>query len=106
MKYQKIRSIVLYTAVVLVLLWGLALFTGGNQDQVTYSAALSYFRQEQVVRFVVDESGMLSMELADGTVRRHALADVESFRQEAGPDRKSTRLNSSHCRISRMPSSA
>ena len=85
MSYHKIRSIILYTAVVLVLLWGLAIFTGGSKDQVAYSTVLTYFRQGQVVSFVVDEGGTLTMELADGTSRRHALADVEAFRQDAGP---------------------
>ena len=72
-------------AVVLALLWGLTLFTGGKKDHVSYSTALSCFQQEQVVRFVVDSSGLLSMELKDGSILRHALADVDAFRQEAGP---------------------
>ncbi len=85
MNQYKIRTIALYTAVVLALLWGLALFTGGKRDQISYSAALSCFQQEQVVRFVVDGGGTLSMELKDGTIRRHDLADVDAFRQELGP---------------------
>ena len=75
----------LYTAVLLAFLWGLTLFTGGKRDQISYSAALSCFQQEQVVRFVVDGGGTLSMELKDGSVRRHSLADVDAFRQELGP---------------------
>ncbi len=85
MKQTRIRSIVLYVGVVLILLWGLVMFTGGNQDRVTYSTAVTYFQREQVVRFVVDGGGTLSMELADGTVRRHDLADVDAFRTELGP---------------------
>ena len=80
-----IWTIALYTAVLLAFLWGLTLFTGGKRDQISYSAALSCFQQEQVVRFVVDGGGTLSMELKDGSVRRHSLADVDAFRQELGP---------------------
>ena len=85
MNRYKIRNIVLYAAVVLALLWLVTMFTGRRNDQLTYSAAVACFQQEQVVRFVVDDSGMLSMELRDGAIQRHALADVEAFRQEVGP---------------------
>ena len=34
---------------------------------------------------MVDGGGTLSMELKDGSVRRHSLADVDAFRQELGP---------------------
>jgi cell division protease FtsH len=85
LNHYKIRTIALYTAVLLAFLWGLTLFTGGKRDQISYSAALSCFQQEQVVRFVVDGGGTLSMELKDGSVRRHSLADVDAFRQELGP---------------------
>jgi len=84
LKQSKIRSIVLYAAVVLVLLWGLAMFSGGRQDQTSYGGVVDLFRQEQVVRFVVDSDGTLSMELKDGSIRRHNLADVDAFRQELG----------------------
>ncbi len=85
MEHNRFRSIALYAAVILALLWGLSLFAGGRKDYVSYSAAVSYFRQEQVVRFSVDSGGELSMELTDGTVRRHALSDVDAFRREVGP---------------------
>ena len=85
MKQTRIRNIILYAGVVLILLWGLTMFTGGDRDRVTYSTAVTYFQREQVVRFVVDGGGTLSMELADGTVRRHDLADVDAFRAELGP---------------------
>jgi len=82
---NKFRSILLYAAVVVILLWGLALFTGGQQDYVSYSTVTSCFQREQVVQFTVSGSGVLSMELTDGAVRRHALADVDAFRRELGP---------------------
>ena len=81
----KFRSIILYAAVLLALLWALTVFTGGGKDEVSYSTVVSCFRQEQVTRFVVNGRGVLSMELADGAVRRHTLADVDAFRAELGP---------------------
>ena len=85
MNQRRIRSIVLYAAVVLVLLWGLAVFSGGRGDQTSYAGVTDLFQNEQVVRFVVDGSGTLSLELKDGSVQRHELADVDAFRRELGP---------------------
>ncbi len=82
---NKFGNVLLYVLVVAALLGVLAMFSGGRKDEVTYSAAVGYFRQEQVVSFVVDQGGVLSMKLADGSVRRHALADVDAFRDELGP---------------------
>ena len=80
---NKFKGLLLYLAVILVLLWGLAFFVGGGSG-VSYSEAAGYFRQEQVSSFVVEGNGTLVMNLRDGSVRRHALADVEMFRQEFG----------------------
>ncbi len=84
-RQYSIKNVLLSLAVVFALLWGFILFTAGDQNKVSYSAVLSGFRQEQVVKFVVDGGGTLSMEMADGSVRRHALADVDAFRRELGP---------------------
>ena len=84
MNQNRIKTIALYTLVLLALLWGLSVFTGGKQDRMSYSAAMACFQQEQVVRFAVDGGGMMTMELRDGTFRRHALADVDAFRREMG----------------------
>ena len=86
MNRYKIRGLVLYAAVLLALLWGLAVFTGvGRKDRVSYAAVVDCFQQEQVVYFVVDSGGLLTMQGADGAVRRHALADVDAFSEELGP---------------------
>ncbi len=85
MKQLRLRNMLLYMAVVLALLWGLSFFTASGKDQVAYSTVTACFRQEQVTRFVVDSQGMLTMELRDGTTYRHALADVDAFREEMGP---------------------
>ena len=85
MKQNKFRSIIPYTIVVLILLWGLTAFAGGRKDYVSYSTVTACFQQEQVVRFTVSDSGVLTMELRDGATYRHALADVDAFRRELGP---------------------
>ena len=84
MNQNRIKTVALYTLVLLALLWGLSVFAGGKQDRMSYSAAMACFQQEQVVRFAVDGGGMMTMELRDGTFRRHALADVDAFRREMG----------------------
>lgn len=85
MKHNKFKSIIPYTAVLLILLWGLTVFAGGRKDYVAYSTVAACFQQERVVRFTVSDSGVLSMELKDGATCRHALADVDAFRREMGP---------------------
>ena len=84
MNQNRIKTVALYTLVLLALLWGLSVFASGKQDRMSYSAAVACFQQEQVVRFAVDGGGMMTMELRDGTFRRHALADVDAFRREMG----------------------
>ncbi len=85
MKQNKFKSIIPYTIVVLILLWGLTMFAGGRKDYVSYSTVTACFQQEQVARFSVSDSGVLTMELRDGAVYHHALADVDAFRRELGP---------------------
>ena len=85
MKQSRIRSVLLYLVVLLAVLWGLAAFTGAGQGgHVSYSTAVDCFQQEQVVRFTVDGSGLMTMELKDGIIRRHAMADVDAFRRDMG----------------------
>ena len=85
MNRNKIRGIVLYGLVVLALLWGLSVFTGGGQkDRMSYAAVVDCFQKEQVAYFVVDSGGLLTIQGADGAVGRHALADVDAFRRDLG----------------------
>ena len=59
MNRNKIRGIVLYGLVVLALLWGLSVFTGGGRkDRMSYAAVVDCFQKEQVAYFVVDSGGL------------------------------------------------
>ncbi len=82
---NKPRSIIIYLLIIAALFLGLGLFNRSLQrSSVSYSAVASCFRGERVARFTVDSSDVLTMELTDGSVVRHALADAEAFRQEFG----------------------
>ena len=73
---------------------------------------MNYLEIEKVVgREILDSRGNPTVEaeitLVDGTVARGTAPSGASTGEfEALEDRKSTRLNSSHSEISRMPSSA
>ena len=91
MNRNKIRGIVLYGLVVLALLWGLSVFTGGGRkDRMSYAAVVDCFQKEQVAYFVVDSGGLLTIQGADGAVGRHALADVDAFRRTWAPSLRSS----------------
>ena len=83
---NRFRNVPIYLLVILLVLWAMASLNSSPQRaSVPYSAVVSYFQEERVVSFTVSDSGVLTMELDDGTVCRHALADVDAFRQEFGP---------------------
>ena len=82
---SKAKSVIIYLLILAALFFGLSALIGGQRDTVSYSTVVSCFREERVVRFTVDGGGVLTLELTDGTVYRHALADVDAFRQELGP---------------------
>ena len=41
MNQNRIKTVALYTLVLLALLWGLSVFAGGKQDRISYSAAVA-----------------------------------------------------------------
>lgn len=45
---------------------------------------VSWFQDEQVTAFSVSESNVLTMQLRDGSVYRHALADLDLFHGDLG----------------------
>ena len=81
----KFRGIVVYALVLLLLMWGVSSFLGTQQQgYVTYAEMEELFRQEQVSEFQVSGDKLLTMKLTDGTLRRHALADVQLFYADLG----------------------
>ena len=77
--------IIIYLVILAALFFGISMLTSSQQNTVSYSTVVSCFREERVARFTVDGGGVLTLELTDGAVYRHALADVDAFRQELGP---------------------
>ncbi len=83
-RQYSIKNVFLSAVVVLALLWGFVLFTAGDRDNISYSAVLTCFQGELVTEFTVDGGGVLTMKMKDGSILRHALADVDAFRRELG----------------------
>ena len=80
-----LRDLAFYMVIVALLLWMVAAFSSRNgQDDVEYSQIVTYFRNEEVSAFSVSDSGVLTVKLQDGSVRRHALADLSVFHSDLG----------------------
>ena len=80
-----LRDLAFYMVIVALLLWMVAAFSSRNgQDDVEYSRIVTYFRNEEVSAFSVSDSGVLTVKLQDGSVRRHALADLSVFHSDLG----------------------
>ena len=80
-----LRDLAFYMVIAALLLWMVAAFSSRNgQDDVEYSQIVTYFRNEEVSAFSVSDSGVLTVKLQDGSVRRHALADLSVFHSELG----------------------
>ena len=62
--------------------------------------------QEFIDRFVLPRHRQWFDETEQGRHPTKLIDDLKALAREEGLDRKSTRLNSSHERLSRMPSSA
>ncbi len=82
---SKLRGILFYAIVIALILWAVSAFQGSRREgYVSYADMVSYFQQEQVTRFQVDEDGVVAMTLADGSLRYHALASLELFHADLG----------------------
>ena len=80
-----LRDLAFYMVIVALLLWMVAAFSSRNgQDDVEYSQIVTYFRNEEVSAFSVSDSCVLTVKLRDGSVRRHALADLSVFHSDLG----------------------
>ena len=80
-----VRDGLFYLLIIALLIWTVTtLSTRSTQDYVEYSQVVSWFQDEQVTAFSVSESNVLTMQLRDGSVYRHALADLDLFHGDLG----------------------
>ena len=90
---------------------GVLLVNLGTPDSPSYFAVQRYLREFLGDRRVINTSRLIWLPLLYGVILPfRPLRTARKYRKiwlpEGSPDRKSTRLNSSHSEISRMPSSA
>ena len=79
------RSAVVYVVLILVLVWSFTAFRSAQQENfISYSQVRSYFLNEQVTAFQVEDNQTLVLQLEDGKVWYHRLADVELFYNDLG----------------------
>ena len=80
-----LRDGLFYLLIIALLIWTVAtLSTRNNQEYVEYSQVVAWFQDEQVAAFSVSDSNVLTMQLRDGAIYRHALADLELFHGDLG----------------------
>lgn len=79
------RSAVVYVVLILLLVWSFTAFRSAQQENfISYSQVRSYFLNEQVEAFQVEDNQTLVLQLEDGKVWYHRLADVELFYNDLG----------------------
>ena len=79
------RSAVVYVVLILLLVWSFTAFRSAQQENfISYSQVRSYFLNEQVTAFQVEDNQTLVLQLEDGKVWYHRLADVELVYNDLG----------------------
>ena len=79
------RSAVVYVVLILLLVWSFTAFRSAQRETfISYSQVRSYFLNEQVTAFQVEDNQTLVLQLEDGKVWYHRLADVELFYNDLG----------------------
>ena len=79
------RSAVVYVVLILLLVWSFTAFRSAQRENfISYSQVRSYFLNEQVTAFQVEDNQTLVLQLEDGKVWYHRLADVELFYNDLG----------------------
>ena len=85
MKKLNLRDGLFYLALIILIAWMItSLTTKNSEDYVDYSQMVTYFQQEQVTAFSVDEDNILAVKLKDGAVRYHELAERSIFHNDLG----------------------
>ena len=84
---KQIRSAVVYVVLILLLVWSFMAFRSAQeQNFVPYSQVRTYFLEEQVTAFQVEDNKTLTLKLKSGETRYHRLADVELFYNDLGDE--------------------
>ncbi len=84
---KQIRSAVVYVVLILLLVWSFTAFRSAQeQNFIPYSQVRTYFLEEQVTAFQVEDNQTLVLKLKSGETRYHRLADVELFYNDLGDE--------------------
>ena len=76
-----------YVVLILLLVWSFMAFRSAQeQNFVPYSQVRTYFLEEQVTAFQVEDNKTLTLKLKSGETRYHRLADVELFYNDLGDE--------------------
>ena len=76
-----------YVVLILLLVWSFMAFRSAQeQNFIPYSQVRTYFLEEQVTAFQVEDNKTLILKLKNGDTRYHRLADVELFYNDLGDE--------------------
>ena len=76
-----------YVVLILLLVWSFMAFRSAQeQNFIPYSQVRTYFLEEQVTAFQVEDNKTLTLKLKSGETRYHRLADVELFYNDLGDE--------------------
>ena len=82
---SNLKIILFYLVLIAVIIFFVAqVFTTTQADKLVYSDIVSYFEQEQVSSFVVDEDYLLTMKLKDDSEVSYQLKSLTIFRDDLG----------------------
>ena len=82
---SNLKIILFYLVLIGVIIFVVAqLFSTTQADKLVYSDIVTYFEQEQVSSFVVNEDYLLTMKLKDGTQKSYQLKSLTIFRDDLG----------------------
>ena len=85
MKNSRFRGLLLYIILFAVLIWAFSAFgNAASADRVTFAQMEDYFLKEEVTAFEVSKQNVISLQLKDGTVKHHKLADLMLFEESLG----------------------
>ena len=85
MKKLNLRDSLFYLVLVVFIAWALTSLAGNSgEEYVDYSRMVTYFQQEEVTAFSINEDNVLAVKLKDGAIRYHELAERSIFHSDLG----------------------